>query len=218
MKDPAIQDARAWAQSGDRTDFERRLLEAATHESIPQPLKGRMSDAFHAQLASLPAVSASLGAGGSLFLSKTAAVGLASALLIGGAATWQWLRSSDPPVEQPPMAAAPATPAEPPGSSAPAEPPIAAPASQLRHEILALDAARAALKASQPARALERLATYERDFPNGVLVPEATALRIEALVHSGAERRAKELAQQFLAAHPGSPLAHRVQRLAPRAK
>ena len=40
-----------------------------------------------------------------------------------------------------------------------------------------------------------------------------TALRIEALDHLGRAAQARTLAQQFIAAHPDSPLADRVARV-----
>jgi hypothetical protein len=86
-------------------------------------------------------------------------------------------------------------------------------ASALRGEIALIDGARAALAGGSPARAIQILAQHDARYPRGVLVPEAQALRIEALMASGQRRRARSLARAFLAAHPSSPLAERIARV-----
>jgi hypothetical protein len=79
----------------------------------------------------------------------------------------------------------------------------------LRSEIALIDAARAALRARAPVRALELLGRYSARHPRGTLKPEAAVLRIEALDRSGAHQRARALAREFLAAYPDSPLGER---------
>jgi hypothetical protein len=78
-------------------------------------------------------------------------------------------------------------------------------------EIAALDAARAALRAHQPANALAALDSYAQRFPRGMLMPEASVVRIEALIARGDRGQAGQLGRAFLAAHPASPLAVRVR-------
>jgi outer membrane protein assembly factor BamD (BamD/ComL family) len=75
--------------------------------------------------------------------------------------------------------------------------------------VAAVDAAGRALRAGDAAGALTALDRYEHDYPRGTLRPEATVLRIEALVARGDRARALILARRFLASHPTS--AHRTR-------
>ena len=86
-------------------------------------------------------------------------------------------------------------------------------ASTLDAETALLDGARASLRAGRPADALRTLDGYDARFPGGLLVPEATVVRIEALVGKGDKAAARRLADVFLRTHPGSPLAARVRSL-----
>jgi len=70
-----------------------------------------------------------------------------------------------------------------------------------------------ALRKGDVAAALRSLDEYERRFPSGALAPEAAVARIEATFASGDTTKGRALADAFLAAHPDSPLAKRVQRL-----
>jgi hypothetical protein len=88
----------------------------------------------------------------------------------------------------------------------------------LADEVIALDEARRALAGDDSAGALTRLGDYDRKFPNARLGPEATILRIEALLARGDHTRAAQLAAQFRAAFPGSPHTRRVDSLLARAK
>jgi TolA-binding protein len=76
--------------------------------------------------------------------------------------------------------------------------------SSLEAEVAALDRARTVLAGGDPARALALLNQYEQTFPKGVLRPEASYLRIEALSQSGQRGAARDLAARFLARHPKS--------------
>jgi hypothetical protein len=124
-----------------------------------------------------------------------------------------------------------AAPAEPPAAR-PAEtaaPPEEAPAARpvetakavarsadkptLGDEIAALDAAREALGAGNAAAALRALDDHDRRFPGGMLGPEATVLRIEALALRGDRASATRLGRAFLDAHPRSPAAARIRTL-----
>lgn len=76
-----------------------------------------------------------------------------------------------------------------------------------------LDQARSEIAAGEPARALSTLDDYERRFPSGGLSPEATVLRIEALVAAGDRTAATRAAQSFLQSNPTSPYARRIRSL-----
>jgi hypothetical protein len=86
-------------------------------------------------------------------------------------------------------------------------------AGDLRGEIALIDAARDALAAPSPARAREIQRRYIWRYPSGTFAPEAVALRVEALQRLGEHRQARGLAHQFIAAHPDSPLAERIDGL-----
>ncbi len=79
----------------------------------------------------------------------------------------------------------------------------ATPVASLSDEVAALDRVRTALAARNGSEALRSLDRYHRDFPKGVLGPEATVLRIEALALSGDNGSARALAERFLQS-PGS--------------
>jgi hypothetical protein len=76
--------------------------------------------------------------------------------------------------------------------------------SSLAAQIATIDGARAAIAAHEPARALHQLDSYNHDFAGGILGPEATVLRIEALAQLGRRAEATSLAARFLQAHPDS--------------
>ncbi|MEO6574975.1 MAG: hypothetical protein ABIP89_14110, partial [Polyangiaceae bacterium] len=76
--------------------------------------------------------------------------------------------------------------------------PVPAPnASALATEVMALDRARRALAAKDPAEAIRLLDIYERDIPVRALGPEAQVLRIEAVSARGDRAAAKKLGEQF---------------------
>jgi hypothetical protein len=129
-------------------------------------------------------------------------------------------RAPTPPVRAPGPVAAPmplklAEPA--PSAASPGTPrPVPAPTlhGTLGPETAALDQARGALKAGDPAKTLGLVARYQREFPGGVLAQEAAVLRIDALAQQGNRRAAAAEARRFLNAHPHSPHAERLQILA----
>jgi hypothetical protein len=96
-------------------------------------------------------------------------------------------------------------------ASAPAAPSAEAPPA-LAEEIALIDRAGKFLVARDPSRALDLLDTYDRR--PGSLAHEATALRVEALAMRGDGARAAQVARVFLTAHPRSPLAARIRKLA----
>ncbi len=73
-------------------------------------------------------------------------------------------------------------------------------------EVTLLDAARAALIAGSPAQALQLLDSLER-LPERGLAPEATVLRVRALLAHGEAGEARRIVDQFCARAPDSPQA-----------
>lgn len=78
-------------------------------------------------------------------------------------------------------------------------------------EMRVIDAARQRLSAGDAASTLTLLSRYEASFPVGHFLPEALALRVEALAASGQATHARRAAQRFLAGYPGHPLSARVR-------
>jgi hypothetical protein len=87
-------------------------------------------------------------------------------------------------------------------------------ASRLAREVAALDAARAALAVGGAASALEQIARYHRQFPDGELTADADAVAIEALAAQRDHAALALAAQRFLQRHPHDPHAPRVRELA----
>ena len=86
-------------------------------------------------------------------------------------------------------------------------------AAPLAAEVAAIDHAARAVAAHDPPRALAALDAYQKQFPGGVLRPEATVLRVQALVQQGDPARAASIARAFLALNPHSPHADRLRSL-----
>jgi TolA-binding protein len=86
-------------------------------------------------------------------------------------------------------------------------------ASSLAAQTDLLDKAHAALDARHPAAALQLLADYDKTYPGGILIQEASALRIEALYDTGHSPEAAALADRFLTAYPSSSHAEHVRAL-----
>ncbi len=152
-------------------------------------------------------------------------VGLALAGLVGARA---WRVSSPPPVapQSSPVAAAPAPvttdlgrPTSETAEPAPAPPAaahhphVAAASGDLRDEITFLDGARGALSAGDGRRALELVRRYQEKYPSGSFRPEATAIKIEALLKLDRQAEARALAVRFVTENRGSLLAKRVAAL-----
>jgi outer membrane protein assembly factor BamD (BamD/ComL family) len=87
-------------------------------------------------------------------------------------------------------------------------------AAELRDQIAFIDTARSDLAAGADRHALDTLRRYQERYPTGSFRPEATALRVEALVKLGRQEEARALAERFVAEHRGSLLAKRVSELA----
>jgi hypothetical protein len=83
----------------------------------------------------------------------------------------------------------------------------------LAAEVARIDAARSALARGDRIRALSEIAAYRKERQLGVLDREATLLAIRAHSELGQGWRAKELAREYLAAHPDDAHAPRLREL-----
>jgi hypothetical protein len=92
-------------------------------------------------------------------------------------------------------------------------PHVAAAAGDLRDEITFLDGARAALSAGDGRRALDLVRRYQEKYPSASFRPEATAIKIEALLKLDRQAEARALAVRFVTENRGSLLAKRVAAL-----
>ena len=90
---------------------------------------------------------------------------------------------------------------------------VPSPDDTLTAEVTALDEARRALAASDPGLALLSLDSYDRRFALRRLGPEASVLRLEALLAEGRADQARQLGDQLLAAEPEGAYAQRVRSL-----
>jgi hypothetical protein len=215
--------------NAEMSELERRLLEAARHDHVPDALSARMADGLAAKLASAtlsggPAVGAQLG---SPLLAKMSLWGVLSLAVVGAVAGWYATRPA--PAKQ---RAEPAVAISSPAAVAAAEP-AAQTTSQsaqsaadmlasaaggddeaLRAEIALLDRAHKALRGGASALALRLLDEHRERFARARLAPEASALRIEALVQRGSREQARSLSRQFVSAYPTHPLTEHVAKLA----
>lgn len=82
----------------------------------------------------------------------------------------------------------------------------------ITEEIALLDRARRLLARGQGVASVEAIDAYQRAFPTGVLVEEATALEVEARATAGDHERARAVGDRFLELYPKSPLVPRVVR------
>jgi hypothetical protein len=85
--------------------------------------------------------------------------------------------------------------------------------SALTAEVASLDRVRRAIRAGDGAQALRELEVHRAAFPAGVLGPEATVLRIEALLLSGQRGAAQALTEQLLQNPANAAHATRVESL-----
>jgi hypothetical protein len=90
--------------------------------------------------------------------------------------------------------------------------PRAAPSSVV-DEVASLDVARAELAAGNAKGALAQLGAHDHAFPNGALTPEATVLRVRALVQLDELDQARTVARAFIASHPDGPQANHLRSL-----
>jgi TolA-binding protein len=85
------------------------------------------------------------------------------------------------------------------------------PPTSLAQEMRVLDAARRVLASGDPQSALATLVEYEREFPNGALRPEASVLKVRALLAAGDRAGAEALAQRIIERAPQSEHADAVR-------
>jgi len=86
-----------------------------------------------------------------------------------------------------------------------------APALAVADEVRLIDEARVAMRSGNSTKCLQLMTERRQRFPNGVLSPEASLLRIEALSASGQSEQAKQEGSRFLSQYPPGPLAGRVR-------
>ena len=228
--------------AADASDFERRLLESARQKGPSPAASARMARALGVTAAvaatgvaaktlaaEAAASKATVAAGASTVWPWISAgvIGLAVAGAVIGTRVWH----ASPPAPRPvsPSVAVPTPPPAPsalpehPGAMAERPPSQAAAtrrthgvpiAAELRDQIEFIDAARAALSVGADRRALELVGHYQEKYPAGSFRPEATALKVEALMKIGREAEARALAERFVAEHRGSLLATRVAEIA----
>ncbi len=230
--------------ASDVTDFERRMLVAALKEPSPAA-SARMAKALGVTVAAVATATATAGkalAAGAAAAKAPVAVGAAVwpwisagvlGLVVAGAVIGTRTRHASPP-ERPEAAALVAVPVSAvqtptPPSSDVSERPSAPAATNRRSRVTTatgaltdqtafIDAARAAVAERSDRRALEILRRYQDKYPAGLFRPEATALKVEALMHLGRDGEARALAERFVAEHRGSLLAARVAEIAGLAK
>jgi hypothetical protein len=223
----------------DATEFERRIIDAALMRRPPAAASARMAKvlgvAFTGVATSFPAKA--LGA--DVVAPKAAAVASASTLtpwisvgLLGlaiggavvGARAWRAAHVEPASASSIAPAAAPVSSVPIPTSgqlAASASDPVAldrhgqgaTAGGNLSDEITFVDAARTAAAEGDGRRALEVLRRYHDKYPSGSFRPEATAIRIEALMKLDRQAEARELATRFVAENRGSLLAARVAAL-----
>ena len=90
----------------------------------------------------------------------------------------------------------------------------APPSVDVRDQIVLIDAARAAVSSGAADKALALLRLYQGKHPGGVFLPEAAALKIEALARLGRGSEVRALANHFVAEYGDGPLADRVRLVA----
>ena len=85
--------------------------------------------------------------------------------------------------------------------------------SSLAEELRLLDRARSALQQGQPGVALAALNRRDRAHPQGALGPEATVLRVQALLALGDRPAARRVADRWLRRHPRGAHSRRIRSL-----
>ncbi|HVY38215.1 MAG TPA: hypothetical protein VHM31_09770 [Polyangia bacterium] len=219
--------------AGDATDFERHVLEAARAKGPALESSARMAAALGVRvttggpLPSAPAAAAKVAAARTAATFAPAvtpwlpvvAAGLVLAAAAIGVHAWRGapVKAEGAPAT-PAIEATPAVPDVQPvtasGAAAPQKPSLSVVGADLHEQIALVDGARTAIAHDDPRRALQVLGRYHDKFPAGSFQPEASALKIEALVRLGRQTEARALANQFVAEYHGSLLAKKVASLA----
>jgi hypothetical protein len=216
--------------SSNPTDFERRVLEAAMQQRPSPAASARMARALGVSVAAAGAAASTT--------SLAAGAAASNATAAAGTVVWPWVslgviglvvtgavvgtRVREPQAERraaaPLVAPAPAAP-EPSPPAPVIAPPPARPVARVRptpaagdlgDQVAFIDSARAAMGGGASRRALEILRRYQDRYPTGIFRPEATAIKVEALMKLGREAEARALAERFVAEHRGTLLAKRV--------
>jgi hypothetical protein len=221
--------------------LEAELLRSVAGERPSFEHRARVKQAMGlAPGASLPPVAASMG-GGKLALLGLVTAGAVAAVLARGtfrhdaapppSPALEMVAATSSPIATEPapvtgsqvLPSAGATPSPLPRATAisPSRPrdskkaaPEVAPTSNVQDQIALIDEAHAALKGRDPAAAISAVDTYASRFPGGLFDQEALVIRIEALDQNGSHARAAAMARTFLAKHPASPHAKRLERIA----
>lgn len=105
-------------------------------------------------------------------------------------------------------------PASPPSAVVRPPAPPASGSADVAGESALVQDARSKLRGGDAAGALSALAEADKRFPRGTLALERSVLRILALDRAGRKTEAAQQARAFLAAHPDSPHAERLQAVA----
>ncbi len=218
-------------QSGD--EFERALLGSAALDVGSDRVRAACVAAMAAgavmgTAATAQAAGVSAKAGSVLF-AKWLAVGTTVGVVATTAAVA--IRPSAPSAPtvpaprsvEPATAVAPARPrarrpapqeVEAPAPSTPPPSAVPAPAqSSLAEELRLLDQARAALQQDRPVDALAALGRRDRAHPQGALGPEATVLRVQALLAAGDRNGAETTGRRWLEHHPSGAHSRRIRDL-----
>jgi hypothetical protein len=226
----------------DATEFERRMLAAALEKKPSPAASARMAKALGVTVTTVTATATAgtaLAAGAAAAKAPVAAgaavwpwisAGLVGLVVAGAVVARRTSRMA--PVETAPVSA-PATAPAPSVETAgePSQPakdvtqrspaPVAASrritttaTGAVTEQTAFIDAARAAVADRSGRRALEILRRYQERYPAGLFRPEATALKVEALIHLGRDGEARALAERFVAEHRGTLLAARVAEIA----
>jgi len=226
----------------DATDFERRMLEAALEKKPSPAASARMAKALGVTVATVATVTAvkTLAAGAAAAKAPVVAGAAVwpwiSAGVLGLVVAGAVVATRTPHISPAETAAVSAVATEPaPPVETAGEPhqptgdvnqrlPAAAatsrrsravtPTGDLTEQTAFIDAARAAVAERSDRRALEILRRYQEKYPAGLFRPEATALKVEALMHLGRDGEARALAERFVAEHRGTLLAARVAEIA----
>ncbi|HEX6242027.1 MAG TPA: hypothetical protein VFZ61_14055, partial [Polyangiales bacterium] len=166
--------------------------------------------------AAVPAASKAVGAGAGWLHGVAGKLVLAGVLgALGGGALVGMMSSRDPSTPASKSTSVSVSPSPSPSSAPPASAVVggAVPDGVLDREVAELARVRGELQAGKAEQALAGLASFEREHPASVLMQEARALRIEALLAKRELDAAQDEGARFLRAFPDSPHRVRVQAL-----
>jgi hypothetical protein len=175
------------------------------------------------QLATQPDTTSSVAAGASSGRKATTTSAKTSPVerALMGSPTTMLVAPAPAPVESLPLApaahsgAAPAPDLPTPGVDLPSSPPaeIAISPSELVTQVAALDLARAALRAGRARKSLALLDRFDQSFPRSSLAPEATVVRVSALMALGQRGQATKLVRAYCRSGGRGAYGHRLMAL-----